>query len=43
MRNIERVFCYFQDLKMFWLEHFQKLNKWRVWNKNVLGGKFSNN
>ena len=31
------------DLKMSWLEHFPKLNKQRVWNKNDLGGGFSKN
>ena len=40
-RNTESVFCYFQDLKMFLLAHFPKFNKLRVWNKNVLDGKFS--
>ena len=40
-RNIESVFCYFRDLKMSWLVHFPKFNKLRVWNKNVLDGKFS--
>ena len=34
-------FSYCQYLKMSWLEHFLKLNKRGVWNKNVLGGKFS--
>ena len=40
-RNIESAFCYFQDLKMSLLVHFPKFNKLRVWNKNVLDGKFS--
>ena len=39
--NIERVFCYCRDLKMSWLKHFPGFNKRRVWNKNVMGGKFS--
>ena len=42
-RNVERVFCYCRDLKIPWLEHFPRLNKPGVWNKNVLGGKFSKN
>ena len=40
-RIFERVFCYCQDLKMSWLEHFPKFNKRGVWIKNVLSGKFS--
>ena len=42
-RNIERGFCYCRDLKMSWLEHFPRFNKWGVWNKNVPGGKFFKN
>ena len=41
--EIERVFCYCRSLKISWLEHFPKFDKRRVWNKNVLGGKFSKN
>ena len=31
-RNAERVFCYYRDLKISWLEHFPKFNKQGVWN-----------
>ena len=39
-RNFERIFYYCQDLKMAWLEHFPKFDKWGVWNKNDLGENF---
>ena len=34
------IFCYRRDLKMSWLEHFHRFNKWGMWNKNALGEKF---
>ena len=36
-------FFHCRELKMSWLEYFLRYNKQGVWNKNVLGGKFSKN
>ena len=40
-RKILKGFCVTIDTS--WPEHFLKSNKQGVWNKNVLGGKFSEN
>ena len=33
---LKGLFCYCQDLKMSWLEHFRRFNRRGVWSKNAL-------